>query len=369
MGPQRTKNRRHPSQPQTHHLQQPAQQHQAPLTDYDTDQYYPSDIPGSHQFQPQSLPPPPTGPPRSTADLNLSVLRRYNPSIHSIIALAPYAVLYVFVPETQKWDKCNIEGTLFVCGLEDDPDLPGAQRFVAVVLNRRGLDNFATLLDKSHDVEVTDEYVILQVHGDLTIEDGNEEDQAQPGVKIYGLWIFSEGGTSTADIRRQVAAVIKECAATAETSRVAAEEAMRLAQAASPNYHQDQHTEEPVSAPMGRQLSLRELFGQQREQDAGFSVHDHHSPQAKAAMPQFQAFQQPLQQQQPPPPPQQPPMFMNNPDTAFFRGNSPYRAAMERRPGQNSAFGHVAQAASNGPLAGGPELLADLFRHASNQGR
>jgi hypothetical protein len=29
--------------------------------------------------------------------------------------------------------------------------------------------------------------------------------------------------------------------------------------------------------PMGRQVSLRELFGQQREQDADFSVHSHNS--------------------------------------------------------------------------------------------
>jgi hypothetical protein len=35
------------------------------------------------------------------------------------------------------------------------------------------------------------------------------------------------------------------------------------------------------SAPMGRQLSLRELFGQQREQDAGFSIHSHNSQPAQ----------------------------------------------------------------------------------------
>lgn len=133
-------------------------------------------------------------------------------------------MLYVFVPDTQKWDKCNVEGTLFVCGLAEDPEVPGAQRFVAIILNRRGLENFATLLEKSQGVEVTEEYVILQVHGDLAqgAED-EEEEEAQPGVKIYGLWIFSEAGTSTAATRIQVAAVIKECAATAETSRIAAE--------------------------------------------------------------------------------------------------------------------------------------------------
>jgi hypothetical protein len=34
------------------------------------------------------------------------------------------------------------------------------------------------------------------------------------------------------------------------------------------------------SVPMGRQLSLRELFGQQRTQDAAWSVVNHHNAQA-----------------------------------------------------------------------------------------
>lgn len=34
------------------------------------------------------------------------------------------------------------------------------------------------------------------------------------------------------------------------------------------------------SVPMGRQLSLRDLFGQQRTQDAAWSVINHHNAQA-----------------------------------------------------------------------------------------
>src|SRR5262249_41229325 len=42
---------------------------------------------------------------------------------------------------------------------------------------------------------------------------------------------------------------------------------------------------EGESVPMGRQLSLRELFGQQREQDSGWSVHVHQSPQEPPIQP------------------------------------------------------------------------------------
>ncbi|KAK3074180.1 hypothetical protein LTR53_003578 [Teratosphaeriaceae sp. CCFEE 6253] len=89
-------------------------------------------------------------PPRSTTSLNLTVLRRYVTALHSLEAIAPFAVLYTFSPDSQQWEKCGVEGTLFVCGLE------------------RG---------SADEVEVAGEYVILQVGG-----------------VIYGVWIFEDGG-------------------------------------------------------------------------------------------------------------------------------------------------------------------------------
>src|ERR1700712_1916701 len=104
---------------------------------------------------------------RTTEELNLSVLQSYVPEILSIVSIASVTALYLWQTETSQWEKSNIEGSLFVCQLTPAPS--GASRFAVMVLNRRGLDNFYTLLEKSDDIEITDEYVILntdvQVYG------------------------------------------------------------------------------------------------------------------------------------------------------------------------------------------------------------
>ncbi len=64
--------------------------------------------------EPLTLAPPPS---RSNTELNLTVLRRYVPSITQILSIAPFAVLYTFLPETQIWERCGVEGTLFICQL------------------------------------------------------------------------------------------------------------------------------------------------------------------------------------------------------------------------------------------------------------
>jgi hypothetical protein len=178
------------------------------------------------------LPPPP--PTRTNNQLNLSVLQRHYPSlITSVVSNASYAVIYAFSPSSSAWEKVNIEGTLFVCELS--PQIEGGEEgYAVVVLNRRGLSNFFLQLRKVDDVEITEEYVILK-----------DEDED----KIWGVWIFSEPApASTSESRRINAGVIKECAARAEAGRSKGQSAT-------------------VGEAMGRQLSLRELFGQQRVED------------------------------------------------------------------------------------------------------
>lgn len=219
-------------------------------SDYESDANNLSDLP---------LPPSAT---RTNAELNLSVLRRHDPSITSIISIAPYAVVYLFSPTSQQWEKSGTEGTLFVCQLSTT--VIGADRFSVIVLNRRGLGNFQAELLNQEDVEVTDEYVILRAY--------DEEAEIQ---HIYGLWIFSElPPSSTANTRAITAQIIQDCAMQADTSRKIAEQEQDATNG---------HGEEPEvaqSEPMGRQVSLRELFGQQRKQDDGWSV-KHHNPQTK----------------------------------------------------------------------------------------
>lgn len=212
-----------------------------------------------------AAPPPPA---RTNYQLNLSVLRRHNPAVDSIISIAPYAVVYVFTSVTQQWEKSGIEGTLFVCRLSaQETDV---ERYAVMVLNRRGLQNFTAELLNSGDVEVTEEYVILQV------TEGKQESC------IYGLWIFSEPPpSSTANARSINAQIIQDCATQAETSRRSAAERAKdqvHVQAQAEPVGKETAGDGPVdSMPMGRQVSLRELFGQQREQDSGWSVKHHGS--------------------------------------------------------------------------------------------
>ena len=211
-----------------------------------------------HQAPPQpsdyetDAPPPaldvPRPPLRTNEELNLSVLRRVYPEITALEHVAPYVTLYTFNEDTSQWDKGGIEGTLFICQLT--PSSIAAERFCAVILNRRGLNNFYLELTSSKEMEISDLYIILR------------------GDQVYGLWIFAEPPpSSTANCRAETAAKMTEIVDRAEASR----EAMKKAG----NGHMHERVEAASSAPMGRQLSLRELFGQQREQDAGFSVHSH----------------------------------------------------------------------------------------------
>ena len=160
-----------------------------PTSDYDTDTAAITDVP-------PSMAPPPN---RTNTELNLLVLRRYVPDIERIISVAPFAVVYLFSPETQQWEKSGVEGTLFVC------QLAGTQypRYSVVILNRKSLDNFIMELVSGEDIEITEQYVILQVIGD----DGTPN--------IYGLWIFSEDD-NTPSVREVVANAIQECAVRAE---------------------------------------------------------------------------------------------------------------------------------------------------------
>lgn len=295
--------------------------------------------------------PPPPPPSRTNAELNLIVLRRHNPAVSGILSIAPYAVVYLFSPTAQQWEKCGVEGTLFVCQLTPSPI--GAERYAVTILNRRGLNNFTTELLNGDDVEITEEYVILQVTGG----DGTPQ--------VFGLWIFSEPPpSSTSNAREMNAQIIQACAAQAEASR-------RVAEAQQQQLRMEQHQHPPAElqhanrespsvelendaqgAAMGRQLSLRQLFGQQREQDSGWSVHMHGSPASQPSQPQPQPQPQPQSMSAP-----EPARFVTTADTEFFRSTqrhapSPHRpdkqptAELARRQGQ------------------GEDLLGALFRKA-----
>ncbi len=247
-------------------------QHLAQVSDYDSDTPgYPSDYPTR---------PPPRH--RTNAEVNLSVLRRHNPDIVSILHIAPYAVIYEFSPVPEPtWSKIGIEGSLFITQLTTGSY--GKDRYNATVLNRRGLDKFAAPLTEGENagVEITDEYVIISFKQDHEL-------------KIYGVFIFSEGaGTSTERTRELTAELMKSLAAQAGLSRQAAEAAASEARARHTNGHVQEAEasleDQGMGAPMGRQISLQQLFGQQRAEDASFSARAHNIDGAADTRPQSYA--------------------------------------------------------------------------------
>ena len=121
-------------------------------------------------------------------------------------------------------------------------------------------------------VEITNEYVIVSFR--------EHEEQ-----RIYGIWIFSDGpGSSTERIKNLTAELMKQCAVQAGLSLQAAEAA--AAEAATTTRNGDggaahsSFDDSGFGAPIDRQMSLQELFGRQRAEDASWSVRVH-SPQER----------------------------------------------------------------------------------------
>ncbi|KAF2668964.1 PH domain-like protein [Microthyrium microscopicum] len=317
--------------------------------------------------------------------LNLRVLRRHWPDTEVLVTTAPYAVVYIFAPTTQTWEKSGIEGTLFITAYKTPTQPPEEESYRVSVLNRRGLDNFSAELGGPEYVDVTPEYIIIK-----------SADDAQ----IYGLWIFAEPPpSSTADLRSMCALIMVECANRAADSRkvIADRQSEALERALVTSQPSPAVAPDLGGEPMGRQLSLRELFGQNREADSGFAMHNHSSVEGSRAL----AVEEPaVLSRVAPPVPLHPPavqqgqsnritqgdgaaqgggvplsngvksspapgMFMTNPDTEFFRAaRTPSRSTPAVQSNGDGTTPMQAQ-----QVAGGTSIaIQDLFR-AQQQGR
>lgn len=230
--PRRARHGRHPSSLSLALAAAPAV---AP--DYDSDAYTPP-------------------PPRSNTALNLSVLRRYLPSIQGILSVAANAVVYAFDGAAQRWDKAGVEGTLFVCAQQQPPPAPAPDaasaaapprpRACVFVLNRRSLDNLVVDLARVSHVEIAGELVIVRVDGGA----GGADDDG-----VLGIWIHNDrddtrhvNGTMIHETWRAV-----QAADAAEAERPPPDPPAAAA-AAGPEAG-------PAMQAIGRRLSLSHLFG------------------------------------------------------------------------------------------------------------
>lgn len=214
MTPRKTRQRHQNSASQSHPVAVQA-------SDYESEAFY--------------TPPLPT---RSNTELNLSVLRRYQPSVQSILSIAPSAQIYTYLPETTSWNKTEIEGTLFVCQLAPST-LTGTAQSSIVVLNRRGLDNLIIDVSNIENVEITEQFLMLGFQSWGDEEKGTEG----ASMKTLGFYIHADKH----DTREVNCRLIKE----------KWEESMRT------RSRDEESTVVQDQASMGRRLSLTDLFGQQ----------------------------------------------------------------------------------------------------------
>ncbi|KAL1898268.1 hypothetical protein Sste5346_003676 [Sporothrix stenoceras] len=179
----------HDGQHQHQHQQQPHQQQQQ-QEDYDNNG--PSaeirNLPDVH------------GAIETIDDMNLRVLRCYEPTIRSIEAVAASSVVYAFNSETSGWIKADpqIEGTLFLC--EQEPlvlEQYAFPRACVFVLNRKGLMNVVVDLARVSAAEVMEGLITLGIEDETAVTAGPDGTNGANAPQVLGLWIHGNGTTGS----------------------------------------------------------------------------------------------------------------------------------------------------------------------------
>lgn len=213
-----------------------------------------------------AAPPPNPQPARDNTELSLRVLRRYQPGIRSILAIAANAVAYNFLEATQGWEKHGAEGTMFVC--EQEPLVSSevaslvVPRVCVFVLNRRSMENLEIDLLRVTDCEVVGELIVFRLENDtggVSSNNNQGEDGAGAAKKIVGLWIHADE-TNTREVH---ASLILGAWQQGRQALGAYIQAMAAGAPGNGAFNSDmQAPAAPESSSIaGKQLSVRELFG------------------------------------------------------------------------------------------------------------
>ncbi|KAI2467902.1 PH domain-like protein [Annulohypoxylon bovei var. microspora] len=216
---------------------------------------------------------------RTNTELNMAVLRRYRPQITSIVSIAANAVVYSF---GTKWDKANLEGTLFICAQapsstststsssNPNPASPAppaqsqtqTQAHAALsngcifILNRKGLTNLIIDLTNVERVELSNETLIFKLADEpatLPMENGESIQ-----TKALGMFIYFE----SAKEREITEALVHEMWLKARGAGAGASDA-------SPADSEEEAEMAQSMQEAGRQLSVTELFGRDRNNGIG----------------------------------------------------------------------------------------------------
>jgi len=228
----------------------------------------------------------PNPPPRDSDELNLAVLRRWDPEVVAIKSKAAMAVVYTCSTETGQWERADIEGPLFICELvRATLPIPGSslliERYKAVILNRKNMQNFAVDLKESGQLDVNDSLIMFS--------------PSQPDEPLYGLWVYA-GQVETDNQMTKIARTMFECAQSAEMSVELATAAVaesyeqggfegygqqeqdrsyeqekgyqedRRPMQQVPRHEERQYQSHQSMPTAGQQIDMHQLFGQQRQQ-------------------------------------------------------------------------------------------------------
>ncbi|KAH9995934.1 hypothetical protein F4779DRAFT_607172 [Xylariaceae sp. FL0662B] len=189
---------------------------------------------------------------RTNTELNLSVLKRYLPSITNILSIAANAVVYTFTPPAS-WHKTKLEGTFFICAQGSSSGSSSQDRAIGddgclFILNRKGPHNLILDLNTVSNFEVSANLLIFKLDHADEVPMENEE-LITPDV--LGLWIYTEDEQD----RQTSVALIYEM-----WSKVRVAREQRLASglsSASPSKDADMG---PAMQAMSRRISVTDLF-------------------------------------------------------------------------------------------------------------
>ncbi|KAI6093222.1 PH domain-like protein [Hypoxylon rubiginosum] len=221
---------------------------------------------------------------RTNTELNLGVLRRYRPDVSSILSIAANAVVYVFNTTSKKWDKANLEGTLFICAQQrqqddfstrtdtngnsnSDDDDEGTADGLLFILNRKNLTNLTLDLRAVANYELATDLLIFQLDEDEDAVVVPMENREPMRPKVLGLWIHAESdqdrSTSSALIyelwtKARAAAADDRDEQTEQEETTQDETTSASQSSASPAEGAGAGTAPHVG---GRQVTLNELFG------------------------------------------------------------------------------------------------------------
>jgi hypothetical protein len=194
---------------------------------------------------------------RTADEINFSVIARYVPSLSAIHKVAPSTYIYTLSHSTGTWEKTNIEGSMFVCELTPSP-ITGNPRHCIIVLNRKGLENLIIYSAEIQEVEITDEFLLLEFRSkeDLFVPDQGKQ------VKILGFFLT----TNTPGEREAICQLVKSHWEMAMKEKERGEGREGMVE----NFGDEGYGIDGGAATgegfvenraMGRRLSLTELFG------------------------------------------------------------------------------------------------------------